>query len=67
MNLRKEPKDLDAWIGKPLKVLLHEDGFYEGILMAEQKNGLLLKHLGKEFTSHTIASYHWRSYEKLLL
>jgi L-ascorbate metabolism protein UlaG (beta-lactamase superfamily) len=35
------------WIGKPLKVLLHEDGFYEGILMAEQKNGLLIETSGK--------------------
>lgn len=47
MNLKKDTKDLDTWIGKPLKVLLHEDGFYEGILMAEQKNGLLIETSGK--------------------
>ena len=47
MNLKKDTKDLDTWIGKPLKVLLHEDGFYEGILMAEQKNGLLIEASGK--------------------
>ena len=43
MNLRKEPKDLDAWIGKPLKVLLNADGYYKGTLLSEQKNGLLIQ------------------------
>ena len=47
MNLRKEPKDLDSWIGKPLKVLLNADGYYKGTLLSEQKNGLLLQVSGK--------------------
>ena len=47
MNLRKEPKDLDSWIGKPLKVLLHADGYYKGTLLSEQRNGLLLQVLDK--------------------
>ena len=47
MNLRKEPKDLDSWIGKPLKVLLNADGYYTGTLLSEQKNGLLIQVSGK--------------------
>lgn len=43
---RKE-KDLDSWINKSVKVILHEDGFYTGILIAEQKNGLLIQSSGK--------------------
>ena len=46
MNLKKE-KDLDNWIGKPLKVLLNADGYYKGTLLSEQKNGLLLQVSGK--------------------
>ena len=42
MNLKKE-KDLDNWIGKPLKVLLNADGYYKGTLLSEQKNGLLIQ------------------------
>ena len=38
-----ESKDLDSWLGRPLKVILHEDGFYEGILLEEQKNGILIE------------------------
>ena len=48
MNLRKEPKDLDSWIGKPLKVLLNADGYYKGTLLSEQKNGLLIQVSGKQ-------------------
>ena len=47
MNLKKDSKDLDAWIGKPLKVLLNADGYYKGTLLSEQKNGLLLQVLDK--------------------
>ena len=36
-------KDLDSWLNKPLKVILHEDGFYEGILLEEQRNGILIE------------------------
>lgn len=43
----REEKDLDSWINKPVKVILHEDGFYEGILLQEQRNGLLIKASGK--------------------
>ena len=38
-----ESKDLDSWLGRPLKVILHEDGFYEGILLEEQRNGILIE------------------------
>ena len=40
---KKLEKDLDSWIGKPVKVLLNVEAFYEGILLEEQKNGLLIK------------------------
>ena len=46
MNLKKE-KDLDNWINKPVKVLLNGDGYYSGILVSEQKNGLLISVSGK--------------------
>ena len=36
-------KDLDSWIGKPVKILLNAESFYEGILVEEQKNGLLIE------------------------
>lgn len=39
----KKEKDLDSWINTPVKVLMHSDGFYEGILLSEQKNGILIK------------------------
>ena len=48
MNLRKEPKDLDQWINKPLKVLLNAESYYTGTLLAEQKNGLLIQVSGKQ-------------------
>lgn len=44
---RGKEKDLDSWIGKSVKVVLHEDGFYTGVLFAEQKNGLLIESSGK--------------------
>ena len=43
---RKE-KDLDSWINKSVKVVLHEDGFYTGTLISELKNGLLIESSGK--------------------
>ena len=41
--LKKNVKDLDNWIGKPVKVLLNAEAFYEGILIAEQRNGILIE------------------------
>ncbi len=39
-----EPKDLDTWINHKVKVNLSGDGnYYSGILIEEQKNGLLVK------------------------
>ena len=44
MMLHKETvKDLDSWIGKSVKVLLNAEAFYEGILLAEQRNGILIE------------------------
>lgn len=41
-------KDLDSWIGRPVKVVLNsENSFYEGVLIEEMKNGILIKCLGK--------------------
>ena len=40
---KKLEKDLDSWIGKHVKVLLNVEAFCEGILLEEQKNGLLIK------------------------
>ena len=37
-------KDLDSWIGIPVKVVLNsESSFYIGVLVEEQKNGLLIE------------------------
>lgn len=36
-------KDLDSWIGRPVKVLLNAEAFYEGILLEEMKNGILIE------------------------
>ena len=41
--LKNNVKDLDDWIGKPVKVLLNAEAFYEGILIAEQRNGILIE------------------------
>ena len=35
-------KDLDSWINLPIKVLLNGDVFYQGILIGELKNGILI-------------------------
>ena len=43
MIRRNDKKDLDDWIGKPVKILLNAESFYEGILVEEQKNGLLIR------------------------
>ena len=43
-----DKKDLDSWINKNVKVILTIEGaFYNGKLIEEQKNGLLLKANGK--------------------
>ena len=44
---KKLEKDLDSWIGKPVKVFLNVEAFYEGILLEEQKNGILIEANGK--------------------
>ena len=39
-----DKKDLDSWINKSVKIILTIEGaFYNGNLIEEQKNGLLLK------------------------
>ena len=39
-----ESKDLDLWIGKHIKAVLNNEGsFYIGVLVEEQKNGLLIE------------------------
>ena len=40
----RKSKDLDSWIGRPVKVVLNsESSFYIGVLVEEQKNGLLIE------------------------
>jgi hypothetical protein len=39
-------KDLDSWICEMIKVVLHEDDFYAGILISELKNELLIQSSG---------------------
>ena len=48
MIFRKDKKDLDSWINKSVKVILHEDGFYSGTLLSEQRNGLLIEGTNKK-------------------
>ena len=48
MIRRNDKKDLDDWIGKPVKVLLNAEAFYEGILLAEQRNGILIESANKK-------------------
>ena len=44
LHKKNVKKDLDSWIGRPVKVILNsESSFYEGILLEEQKNGILVK------------------------
>ena len=40
---KSKSKDLNSWIGKSLKVILNADGFYEDVLLEEQKNGILIE------------------------
>ena len=41
-------KDLDGWIGKHIKAVLNNEGsYYEGILIEEQKNGVMVECSGK--------------------
>jgi ribosome maturation factor RimP len=51
MQFKREKKDLDSWIGKEIKVIIniHDDLFYTGILLEEQKNGILISYEGKKF------------------
>ena len=44
---KEEPKDLDTWIGNRVKIMIHSDGYYEGILKGELNNGLLIESKGK--------------------
>ena len=37
-------KDLDSWVGRPVKVVLNsESSFYIGVLVEEMRNGLLIE------------------------
>jgi hypothetical protein len=40
---RKDGKDLDSWINLPVKVLLNAEGFYQGTLIEEMRNGILIE------------------------
>ena len=42
MIFRKDGKDLDSWINLPVKVLLNAEGFYQGTLIEEMRNGILI-------------------------
>ena len=48
-------KDLDGWINLRVKILLNADGFYQGTLIEEMKNGILIsankKHIYIPFES----------------
>ena len=42
-------KDLDLWIGKHIKaVLTSESSYYIGVLVAEQRNGIMIECSGKK-------------------
>lgn len=44
LGKKSKSKDLDSWINTRVKVILNsESSFYEGILLEEQKNGILVK------------------------
>ena len=47
LHKKNVKKDLDNWIGKSVKVLLNAEAFYEGILLAEQRNGILIDSTNK--------------------
>lgn len=36
-------KDLDSWINLRVKILLNADGFYQGTLIEEMRNGILIE------------------------
>jgi len=36
-------KDLDGWINLRVKILLNADGFYQGTLIEEMRNGILIE------------------------
>ncbi len=41
---KKNIKDLDSWINKPARVILtNESSFYEGILLSEMRNGIMIE------------------------
>lgn len=41
---KPKSKNLDSWLGRKVKVVLNSsDGYYEGTLLSEQKNGILLE------------------------
>ena len=44
---KEDVKDLTDWLGKQVKVIPHEDGYYEGILRGELNAGLLIESKGK--------------------
>ena len=44
---KEDVKDLNDWLGKRVKVILHEDGYYEGILRGELNAGILIESKGK--------------------
>ena len=42
-------KDLDSWIGKHIKAILNSEScFYEGTLLEEQRNGVMIECSGKK-------------------
>jgi hypothetical protein len=48
LHKKNDKKDLDSWIGKSVKaVLTNEGSFYIGVLIEEQKNGILIEANGK--------------------
>ena len=56
-------KDLDSWINLRVKILLNADGFYQGTLIEEMKNGILIsankKHIYIPFESiHPIPCFY---------
>ena len=44
---KEDVKDLNYWLGKCVKVILHYDGYYEGILRGELNAGILIESKGK--------------------
>jgi hypothetical protein len=49
MIFKKSVKDLDLWINTGVRVILNSEScFYEGILLSEMKNGILIECSGKK-------------------